>query len=192
MVSTENLERYQLAMFPLMLQALYNSKITLLGMNNRDGMLIDNGDCKRQTVGDIEVILNAFKSIGVKRRVGKKRSPLGHGYDLRHFHDTEIDKVVQLFNPDADERDAEVDEMKAKWNAHKQELENGIKARKARIAGLETENAMLRRRISELNEKIESSLPTKDVFDKLNDIINYPMSSSEIRKELKELLAAAR
>lgn len=114
-IDQETVDYYASAMLPLLIQSLYNVCVYFGYKDTETLNKLDNGNAARLCREDITVVLKAFKSIGVTARCPQEIGKYGIAH-LRHFSDKEIDSVVNLFNPDAKERDGKIERIERAFN----------------------------------------------------------------------------
>ena len=119
-ISQEKRDLYAAAMFPLMLQALYNSHQVLrneaariITKSEETPKEIDYGDGVIESYKDTNRIIQAFARLGIVPRYARRRIN-DNAFTLRHLHDLDVDKTIELFHADIVERDTVIDELKGK------------------------------------------------------------------------------
>lgn len=175
----KKLDTYRLAMFPLMLQALYNAKVVLRGAVFPD----EQGPTATQaeyTYFDVNTVLSAFSSVGVFPRF-KIRSSDGAEDDtftLRHFSILDKEKVQALFSPDQAERDIELIELEEKKDKEKEKIDRNFQNCKRSNKKLRELNTLL---VADATAAIEAVVKAQRILADMNEAICNEKDPEKVR-----------
>lgn len=178
--SLEMQDVYKLAIFPLMMQALYNAYVVMGSECASPPVMVDKG-AVRPTFEDCKCVLSALKSVGISERFSKR------DYDdcscsLRHFNELEKADVIRDFSPDQMERDGEIDELKRTMKAREKDFVERRKELREEIDRLNKEADEQRDRMAQMGELAMAARKN------LTEALQYPMSKEELRGEIAEAI----